>query len=686
MIMTRAAAVLVGSFMLASVMAVAPGRADFDILNGEIVTTTQTLGDNETGIVEEGGEIDINGGGGGADAIEAGDYNTIINHGLISLASSFGDAITVGNYNIIFNDGIISVSSSEPLAALWVGESNTITNTGTIEIGGSDKSLIYLDHASNTIINSGTMTAEGSSTIFLAVSGGAHKIINSGLLKAGTIFTGHGNNTIINSGLMEAAGNVILFDEGDNTITNTGTMHTTSDNIAVQLLTTNLTNSGTIQSDQGIAIMNVLGSGLSVITNSGSIISDHGYSIVFGDSMQVNLLAGSIIVGPFAILQGDDTIFDIGNGLSVLLLFENNVLPNQLETNGMPSVTTASQIATVDTTGFAMANTVAADLAGNVLAVWENHLDEIAYGGAQSSEAALSSNIGVHADGRSSTGDYSFWQAAYGSKREQEASEPMWSSTYEVAGGVIGMDIVNWSGIRAGYLVGASISRLEVDDSAQTISTDAVHAAVYGSYGKVLLGRHVFVDVAVLGSYLFNDSTRRINNNAISGGLQDATADYDSWFVTPEVRVGVRNYAAWGITQPSLSLRYLYQSIDDYEEQGSDADLTVEARTVQGIIAKAEVKFSAEKQSEQGDVIFGSRMGLEYDFAFGDDDVSAVLLNEDIVFDPNGKNDALGFFADWSTGFRPASSAATFCIDGGFKYYFNDSIVYSVRLSADWSF
>jgi hypothetical protein len=454
----------------------------------------------------------------------------------------------------------------------------------------------------------------------------------------------------------------------------------------VQLITTNLTNSGTIRSDQGIPISIVADSGTSVITNSGSIIgADLGYSIVFGDSGHVNLLAGSVIAGRFVILEGDDTIFDIGNGLSVLFLFENYVLPNQLETNGMPSVTTASQIATVDTTGFAMANKVAADLAGNVLGVWENHLDEINYG-AQGAEAALSSNIGVHADGGASPGNYSFWQAAYGSKREQEASEPMWSSTHEVAGGVIGMDIVNWSGIRAGYLVGVSMSRLEVDDSAQTISTDAVHAAAYGSYGKVLLGRHVFVDVALLSSYLFNDSTRRINNNAVRDGFQNATADYDSWFVTPEARVGVRNYAAWGILQPSLSLRYLYQSIEDYEEQGSGADLTVEARTVQGIIVKAEVKFSTEKQTEQGDVLFGSRMGLEYDLALGEDDVSAVLLEEDIVFDPGGNDDELAFFVDWSTGFRPASSAATFGIDGGFKYYFNDSIVYSVKLSADWSF
>jgi hypothetical protein len=132
MVMRRATTMLVGSVVL-MVICVAPSRADFDILNGEIVTTTQNLGDNETGIVEQGGEIDIT----SVDefAIEAGTGNYITNHGLISVSSGQGK-------------GTIRLT----------GGSNTITNTGTIEIenGSGTNSNIYIVGVSITMINSGS--------------------------------------------------------------------------------------------------------------------------------------------------------------------------------------------------------------------------------------------------------------------------------------------------------------------------------------------------------------------------------------------------------------------------------------------------------------------------------------------------------------------------------------------------
>jgi hypothetical protein len=210
MILARAASVMVGGLILVSVIAVAPGQADFDILNGEIVTTTQQLGDNGTGIVEQGGEIKITGGSG--DAIDAGNQNTIINEGTISV-TGFGVAIDADNQNTITNHGIIIVGGDEAMTALSIGESNTLTNTGTIEISTLDSDVILLFKGSNTIINSGTIIgASGAmSVVFDDISeNGGHTIINSGWVEGEMIYYGKGGKaTIINSGVMKAASNVI---------------------------------------------------------------------------------------------------------------------------------------------------------------------------------------------------------------------------------------------------------------------------------------------------------------------------------------------------------------------------------------------------------------------------------------------------------------------------------------------
>src|SRR5688572_27398312 len=82
--------------------------ADFTIESGETVTTTQKLGDDETGLVEEGGTIStalVN-----QEAIEAGAGNTIRNEGTISASNSGATGISADENNTITNTGTISTS------------------------------------------------------------------------------------------------------------------------------------------------------------------------------------------------------------------------------------------------------------------------------------------------------------------------------------------------------------------------------------------------------------------------------------------------------------------------------------------------------------------------------------------------------------------------------------------------
>jgi hypothetical protein len=75
--------------------------ADFTIEAGETATTTQILGDGETGTVEEGGTISTV--GVNEYGIDGGNKNTITNKSTIESTGSGGSGISVDDENKIFN-------------------------------------------------------------------------------------------------------------------------------------------------------------------------------------------------------------------------------------------------------------------------------------------------------------------------------------------------------------------------------------------------------------------------------------------------------------------------------------------------------------------------------------------------------------------------------------------------------
>ena len=297
--------------------------ADFTIVSGQTETTTQTLNDNESGTVQNGGEISTT--TDNTHAIDGNDDDTVVNNGTLSTTGDNSDAIDLEDNSTVTNNGTIT-TSGEIADGIDVDDDSTIINNGTITItgdedgGGNYPSGIEADER-NTITNNGTINTSGT--------------------RSPGIMTFDGdNNTIINDGTITTTGNssggIVVRDDGN--ITNTGTINTS-----------------------GASAEGIFAYDDNTITNSGTVISQQSDAFrIVGDRNTVNLLGGTHIEGALLLEETTNT-FNYGNGLNSAFTFSKE-LPGTIETNGMPTATQNKLVATVDTTGYAMADEITSDI------------------------------------------------------------------------------------------------------------------------------------------------------------------------------------------------------------------------------------------------------------------------------------------------------------------------------------
>jgi len=123
-------AALIGALLSPAVQA-APLGASFDIASGVTVTSPQKLDDNQTGVIQTGGALNV----AGAIAVNApGSAVKITNSGTLSTTGNNSRGIfTTGANAIITNSGTLSTAGNNSSEGIFsTGANAIITNSGSI--------------------------------------------------------------------------------------------------------------------------------------------------------------------------------------------------------------------------------------------------------------------------------------------------------------------------------------------------------------------------------------------------------------------------------------------------------------------------------------------------------------------------------------------------------------------------
>jgi hypothetical protein len=541
--------------------------------------------------------------------------------------------IALGSGNTVNNSGAISGSSTGIFGGIL-----TVNNSGSIQ-------------ALNRGINAAQVTVTNSGTI----SGGDHGIfgsVSTDLVNSGTIAGGGaggdrgvaGARNIVNTGIITAGAKGIAI------------------SAANLLLGMNVNNSGTISS----GFTGIAGSG--VITNSGTISGTGHAAIDFSNTPggnTLNLLPGSRLLGNILLGAGDTVNIQTGAGIASVLTFGNAGVNGLVDTGstvhvtaGVPFVVNGDQVAVLEPTAFALADRTLMDFTGGMSSLVASRFAGMATPGASFGNGALvasyaaeprfAATLPMKAQ-RAIDDAVTVWADGFGAGHWQQADGLDLRATHSYAGGALGVDALVAPQLRMGVYLGGGFGRLGVASGSQTIDSNYL---IGGIYGRLDLGAP-FIDFVLSGGGARNASTRQVASNLAPGGIETATASYDSRFVSPELvygwRVAAGNGWAW---TPAARARYVAGWFDGYSEAGSAQSLTVASRLVQDIEGRLELAVTHTLPLAAGGAFTTqAKIGALALARLGDTTVNTVLIGQTLPFLTPGKNDAEGVYvglgADW---------------------------------------
>lgn len=538
-----------------------------------------------------------------------------------------------GVHNAIV-DVLGSATVSGPGNGLELGNNSNITNAGTISgtagIGVSSTTIANL-------LNSGTITGQFSGVSATSIS----NLVNAGNITAdNTAVTSSTITSLMNSGVI-TGGSTGVSGFTINSLVNTGTIST---NYGFGVIATNLidlTNSGEIVGNN----FGVLATNLARLTNSGRITGNFNAIFISGTvDTTLTLLPGSNLQGAIFLGGGTNTL-NVGNGLSIANTFVT-AAPVIGTTNGAPFAVSGTQVAVVDPTNLSMQDELLTGLAGGIFSTVQNRLNGFGNDGISGVTANLR---GMGHGGKSLTGAMAEdtskqgWAQGFGSYRLQREQDGAAVDSAILLGGVVsGFDASTGARGRAGFFFGRSWGEVDADYDSQETDTESVFG---GLYGRWLRGK-TFIDAALTLGYSDYDRERNVANNLVAGGIETAKADYDGWFVSPEVTLTRPLWAGEQRFEKSVTLRYAGLFLDGFTENGTAAPLTVNSRDIHVLQARSQLTMPNERHGADGslrrDALY---IGLEGRANAGDDDVSGALLGQNITFDPGGDDVAGAAFA-----------------------------------------
>jgi hypothetical protein len=654
-----AAARLLCAFGLGAFLAPAAGHAaNFTVQNGQTVGAQFLSDSGDIGTIEQGGTIQTSGDN-NPGVLSESDHQTVNNRGTITTDGFESYGIYSGqDYFTANNTGTI-IGSGDTQAGINVqsGVSANLSNSGTITETGTSTVGISTDSEFATISNSGTITTDDDVT-------------DTTDLTAGILVQGD-NSTVTNTGTINTTGydsyGILVVATGATAI-NRGTIYSTSDttigsgafSIGVyapvsdgaelvndgKIVSTGdaaygidsygsenstIVNRGTIianGTEYGEGVLHVLGDDATLI-NSGTIIATASagdpFAIdMYGANNTITLLAHTALQGGIYIDEPSSATLNIGTGLNTALTFYNSAdLPTTINTNGQPYVIDGSLLAVVDPTGLAAANSFGFDLSRTITDAVEAHL--AAPGGDGMTTGALPGSAGsVHHD---------YWAAGLGFYGDHAAADSLDGYHYGAGGMMLGTDRSLSATTTAGLFGGVSAGRIVTAADSTTIDTAGGFAGGYWSHddGKA------FAHVSVTGGGLANTSDRTVANNLVAGGLETASADYGSFYISPALTLGLHHDIGAAIFSPSIGARYVGLYRGGYTESGSAADVTADAGSAQALDLRGEFRTDfAAAVSDAGVRRFNVRAGVDGIFTWGGA-VDGELLGTDITLLANGQ-------------------------------------------------
>lgn len=527
-----------------------------------------------------------------------------------------------------------------------------LTNTGTISggilsgpYGGESGINIYGSGIITTIDNSGTIAGK----MYGINSSGSIGTIN---LLNGSTLTGQNNSAINNTGTIGA----INLQSGatiNGGITNSGVITSITNASSIN----NITNSGTI----------------TTLTNSGTI----GTVTNTGTIGTLNLLASSTVTGvisnPGAINVLNVTVQGISSrNYDVIIPSITGNAPVIINIIGLPSedhstVTTGGgHHVSVDRTAFG-ANANAVRQVSNSVSRLANTNSLIESIGAKASKHANSPYMltsDLCADGAvapAQVGNSDFWVRGFTGRNNVDASSTSNDYINTYSGGAVGVDR-DWSeDVRGGVFIGAGTMKNSLGGGLGGTDTNLLFA---GTYATKTWGT-TFAKVGLTGGRGSNTGTRNIAGST----PETATADYKSWYVSPEVSVGrvyaLGQYLGGEVSvTPVLSARYVYASQDGYTETGATSNLTMGSSSSTTVEERAELKFSYTTKafSDYGLKLNASIGGIGQQNSGGAQ--NGTLLGTPLSFATPGQTNTTGFVG--GLGFEINRGRYTFSASGDY--------------------